>query len=328
MENLIEKKGIVYLLRQSNFSRLLVGIAFFLSIVGTIASLMLPLIIRNVIDSFSYENIGMKDFFILGMILIVQLVFSYISSIILAFQGEKIVSDTRITIWHKLLRLKVNYFNSLSSGELTSYLINDSVSIKNMITVQIPLFLNSCITLIGSVIILIAMDVQMTVLILLVVPTIALVTIPIGKRMSKLSRKNQDQLANLTGFSNQILGEIKLVKSANAEKFEEDRGDEKIKSLFKTGFAVSKLQALITPVILLLLMVSFTGVLAFGQYRVVHETLTSGTLMAFLLYMFQLINPLSNISSFFNAMQSTRGAVQRVLEILRCEIEPYETSEI
>ena len=227
MENLIEKKGIVYLLRQSNFSRLLVGIAFFLSIVGTIASLMLPLIIRNVIDSFSYENIGMKDFFILGMILIVQLVFSYISSIILAFQGEKIVSDTRITIWHKLLRLKVNYFNSLSSGELTSYLINDSVSIKNMITVQIPLFLNSCITLIGSVIILIAMDVQMTVLILLVVPTIALVTIPIGKRMSKLSRKNQDQLANLTGFSNQILGEIKLVKSANAEKFEEDRGDEK-----------------------------------------------------------------------------------------------------
>lgn len=327
MENLIEKKGIVYLLRQSNFSRLLVGIAFFLSIVGTIASLMLPLIIRNVIDSFSYENIGMKDFFILGMILIVQLVFSYISSIILAFQGEKIVSDTRITIWHKLLRLKVNYFNSLSSGELTSYLINDSISIKNMITVQIPLFLNSCITLIGSVIILIAMDVQMTVLILLVVPTIALVTIPIGKRMSKLSRKNQDQLANLTGFSNQILGEIKLVKSANAEKFEEDRGDEKIKSLFKTGFAVSKLQALITPVILLLLMVSFTGVLAFGQYRVVHETLTSGTLMAFLLYMFQLINPLSNISSFFNAMQSTRGAVQRVLEILRCEIEPYETSE-
>lgn len=327
MENLIEKKGIVYLLRQSNFSRLLVGIAFFLSIVGTIASLMLPLIIRNVIDSFSYENIGMKDFFILGMILIVQLVFSYISSIILAFQGEKIVSDTRITIWHKLLRLKVNYFNSLSSGELTSYLINDSVSIKNMITVQIPLFLNSCITLIGSVIILIAMDVQMTVLILLVVPTIALVTIPIGKRMSKLSRKNQDQLANLTGFSNQILGEIKLVKSANAEKFEEDRGDEKIKSLFKTGFAVSKLQALITPVILLLLMVSFTGVLAFGQYRVVHETLTSGTLMAFLLYMFQLINPLSNISSFFNAMQSTRGAVQRILEILRCEIEPYETSE-
>ncbi|EMW6189190.1 ABC transporter ATP-binding protein [Enterococcus faecium] len=252
MENLIEKKGIVYLLRQSNFSRLLVGIAFFLSIVGTIASLMLPLIIRNVIDSFSYENIGMKDFFILGMILIVQLVFSYISSIILAFQGEKIVSDTRITIWHKLLRLKVNYFNSLSSGELTSYLIDDSVSIKNMITVQIPLFLNSCITLIGSVIILIAMDVQMTVLILLVVPTIALVTIPIGKRMSKLSRKNQDQLANLTGFSNQILGEIKLVKSANAEKFEEDRGDEKIKSLFKTGFAVSKLQALITPVILLL----------------------------------------------------------------------------
>ncbi len=75
------------------------------------------------------------------------------------------------------------------------------------------------------------------------------------------------------------------------------------------------------------MMVSFTGVLAFGQYRVVHETLTSGTLMAFLLYMFQLINPLSNISSFFNAMQSTRGAVQRVLEILRCEIEPYETSE-
>ena len=72
---------------------------------------------------------------------------------------------------------------------------------------------------------------------------------------------------------------------------------------------------------------SFTGVLGFGQYRVVHETLTSGTLMAFLLYMFQLINPLSNISSFFNAMQSTRGAVQRVLEILRCEIEPYETSE-
>ena len=176
-------------------------------------------------------------------------------------------------------------------------------------------------------IILVAMDVQMTLLILLVVPTIALVTIPIGKKMSKLSRKNQDQLAKLTGFSNQILSEIKLVKSANAESFEKSRGDEKIKNLFKTSFAVSKLQVLVTPVILLLLMISFTGVLAFGQYRVANETLTSGTLMAFLLYMFQLINPLSNISSFFNAVQTTKGAVQRVLEILQCEMEPYETSE-
>lgn len=327
MENFTEKKGIVYLLKQSTFSRILVGISFFLSIIGTIASLMLPLIVRNVIDSFSYEHMSINDFLILGTILVIQLVFTYVSNIILAFQGEKIVSDTRSIIWHKLLKLKIDYFNKLSSGELTSYLINDSISIKNMITVQIPLFLNSCITLVGSVIILIAMDVQMTLLILLVVPAIALITIPIGKRMSVLSRKNQDQLANLTGFSNQILSEIKLVKSANAESFEESRGDEQINSLFKSSFAVSKLQALVTPVILLLLMVSFTGVLAFGQYRVVHETLTSGTLMAFLLYMFQLINPLTNISSFFNAVQTTRGAVQRVLEILQCEIEPYKSVE-
>lgn len=298
------KQGILFLLNKSKFSRLITGAAILLSIISTICSLAIPLIIRNVIDSFSYADIKRNDFILFGVLLILQLLFSYVSSLILAFQGEKIVADTRCLIWNKLLKLKIGYFQKMSPGEMTSYLISDSVSIKNLVTVQIPTFLNSCIVL--------------------VVPLIALVTIPIGKRLSSLSRKNQDELAKLTGFSNQILGEIKLVKSTNSEGFEVDRGNQKIANLFNSGFAVSKLQSIVTPIVLLLLMISFSGVLAFGQYRVAQEALTSGTLMAFLLYMFQLINPLSNMASFFNAVQTTNGAVQRILEILNYEVEEYE----
>lgn len=318
------KQGILFLLNKSKFSRLITGATILLSIISTICSLAIPLIIRNVIDSFSYADIKRNDFILFGVLLILQLLFSYVSSLILAFQGEKIVADTRRLIWNKLLKLKIGYFQKMSPGEMTSYLISDSVSIKNLVTVQIPTFLNSCIVLVGSLIVLITLDIQMTVLIVLVVPLIALVTIPIGKRLSSLSRKNQDELAKLTGFSNQILGEIKLVKSTNSEGFEADRGNQKIANLFNSGFAVSKLQSIVTPIILLLLMISFSGVLAFGQYRVAQEALTSGTLMAFLLYMFQLINPLSNMASFFNAVQTTNGAVQRILEILNYEVEEYE----
>lgn len=199
--------------------------------------------------------------------------------------------------------------------------------VKELITTHISGFITGIISVIGSLTILFIMNWKLTLLVLVVVPLAALILIPIGRKMFSISRETQDETARFTGLLNQILPEIRLVKASNAEDVEYGRGKIGISSLFKLGVREAKVQSLVGPLISLVLMAALVAVIGYGGMQVSSGELTAGALVAFILYLFQIIMPMGQITTFFTQLQKSIGATERMIEILAEEEEDTVTGK-
>ncbi|MBP2057532.1 ATP-binding cassette subfamily B protein AbcA/BmrA [Lactobacillus colini] len=160
------------------------------------------------------------------------------------------------------------------------------------------------------------MDWQMTIIMFIAIPLVILAMLPIMHQSRKIGRKRQDELANFSSDSTSTLSEIRLVKSSNAEKQELARGNSRIDNLFNIGKKESWINALTQPLTNMLMMVLFLGILGYGAIRVMDGSLTMGSLISFLMYIFQIMSPVLIISQFFNELSKTSGSTQRIKQML------------
>lgn len=295
------------------------GIIF--SVVTTFVGLAVPLLTKELIDGFSVSSISYTFIFFIGAAFILQAVIDGFASYLLAASGQKIVANLRETMWEKLIRLPVSYFDKQQSGESVSRVINDTGIVKDLISQHFPQFVSGIISIIGAVIILFIMDWKMTLIMMLSVPITMMIMFPLGKKMSKVSRSLQDETATFTGRIQQTISEIRLMKSSNAEKFEQQKGFDGIKRLLGFGLKEAKIFALIAPFMYLVVMAVVVMIIAYGGIRVQNGTMTTGSLIAFLLYLFQIIYPITAFAMFFTQLQKAKGATERIINILELPLE-------
>nr|WP_183041083.1 ABC transporter ATP-binding protein [Salipaludibacillus neizhouensis] len=291
------------------------------SLVTTLVGLSIPLLTREMVDGFSMESLNT---FLIGIIIIVfilQAVIDGLSMYALAFVGQKIVANLREKMWFKLLRLPVNYYDKNKSGETVSRVVNDTGIVKDLISQHFPQFIGGVITIIGAVTILLFMDWKMTLLMLIAVPITVLFMVPLGSKMSKISRGLQDETASFTGSVQQTLSEIRLMKASNAESTEEKKGLSRIDKLFSYGLREGLIFALVAPLMYLVVMVVIVIIIGYGGIRVAEGTMTTGSLVAFLLYLFQIIFPITSFTMFFTQLQKAKGATERIIDILKINVE-------
>ncbi|MED3647440.1 ABC transporter ATP-binding protein [Halalkalibacterium halodurans] len=291
------------------------------SLITTLVGLTIPLLTREMVDGFSLESLNTFLIAAIIVVFILQAVLDGLSMYALAYVGQKIVARLRERMWFKLLRLPVNYFDKNTSGQTVSRVVNDTGIVKDLISQHFPQFVGGIITIIGAVIILFIMDWKMTLLMFIAVPITVAVMVPLGMRMSKISRGLQDETANFTGNVQQTLSEIRLMKASNAEQTEEKKGLTGIEKLFSFGLKEGKIFALIAPLMYLVVMVVIVIIIGYGGIRVAEGTMTTGSLVAFLLYLFQIIFPITSFTMFFTQLQKAKGATERIIEILDIEEE-------
>lgn len=291
------------------------------SIITTLAGLVVPLLTKNLVDGFSVEAISVPLMIAIGAAFIIQALISGISIYLLSYVGQKVVARLRERMWSKLIRMPVRYFDKQSSGETVSRIVNDTSIVKELITNHFPNFATGIISIIGAVVILLVMDWKMTLLMLISVPLTLAIMMPLGRKMAKIARGLQDETAIFTGHITQTLGEIRLMKASTAEKIEEDNGFNGIDKLFNFGLKEARIFALIGPVMQLMIMVVIVIIIAYGGMRVVNGTMSTGALIAFLLYLFQIIMPITSFAMFFTQLQKAKGATERIIEILDQPLE-------
>ncbi|WP_277678241.1 ABC transporter ATP-binding protein [Gracilibacillus dipsosauri] len=287
----------------------------------TLVGLTIPLLTRQMVDGFDASNLNITLIAIIVIVFILQAVLDGVSTYSLAYVGQKIVARLREQMWTKFIRLPVSYFDKNKSGESVSRVVNDTSIVKDLITQHFPQFITGIITIIGAIIILFIMDWKMTLLMLISVPIAVTVLLPLGKRMSKISRNLQDETANFSGSIQQTLGEIRLMKSSNAEKAEQTKGFKNITKLFSFGLKEAKIFALVGPTMYLINMIVIVMIIGYGGIRVEEGTMTTGSLVAFLLYLFQIIYPITSFAMFFTQLQKAQGATERIMEILDLKLE-------
>jgi ATP-binding cassette, subfamily B, bacterial AbcA/BmrA len=314
-------KPFISLILSTKIPKLALGIGLSASLITTLTGLLVPVLTKNLVDGFSVSALSVPLIIGIGIAFIVQAIISGISIYLLSFVGQKIVARLRERMWVKLIRLPVSYFDQQSSGETVSRVVNDTSVVRALISDHFPQFITGIISIIGAVVILLVMDWKMTLMMLISVPITMAIMMPLGRKMAKISRGLQDQTAVFTGEIGQTLSEIRLMKSSTAELNEETKGLTGIDKLLGFGLKEARITALIAPLMYLVIMIVIVMIIGYGGMRVANGSMSTGSLVAFLLYLFQIIFPITSFAMFFTQLQKAKGATERIIDILELKLE-------
>lgn len=316
------------LVQQANPPKLLISIAILLSLITTGVGLLVPLFTKNLVNDFSISAINAKSISFLVVAILAQALASGFSIYLLNRIGQTVVASIRDRLWKKLLVLPVSYFDEHPSGETVSRMTNDTSVVKDLISDHLANFVAGIISIVGSIIVLFILDWKMTLVMFIAIPIAAAILVPLGKKMYKIAKGTQDETAKFTAVLQQVLSEIRLVKSSNAEEVEYANGRRGITNLFNFGLREAKVQSLIGPIISLVMMTLLVLLLGYGGMRVSSGALTAGSLVAFIMYLFQIIMPMAQMASFFTHFQKATGATERIIDILELAPEPNATDDV
>jgi len=309
-------KAFFQLLMQANPPKLILGIALGLSVISTLVSLVIPLFTKSAVDSFSVSSISWAQISGMAIAFIGMAIGSGVSIYLLNYAGQRVVAGIRDRLWKKLLVLPVSYYDNNETGDTISRMTNDTAVIKGLITEHMSGFITGIISIIGSVVVLLYMDWRMTLIMFSVFPLAFLILFPLGRQMFLISKGLQTETAGFTAVLNRVLSEIRLVKAANAEPGEYAEGSKGIGKLFQFGLKEGRIQAMMSPLISFVMLMLFVVLFGYGGMRVSSGAITAGQLVAFMLYLFQIVMPITQITQFFTQMQKAMGATDTILKVL------------
>ncbi|EKK20608.1 Lipid A export ATP-binding, permease protein MsbA [Fructilactobacillus florum 8D] len=303
------------LIRQTKpqYWQLLVGLT--LGLIATLGQLVVPKFAQLLVNEFSKGLNGTLLAIIIALF-ILSAVISAISGTFLGAFGEQVVAKLRQILWEKLINLKITYFDNVKVGQMTSRLVNDSDQIKDLLSNFFPNAVTAIFQLVGAFFFMLVMDWRMTLIMFIVVPGVFIMMRPIMRQTMKVGHARQETLADFNGQVDDTLSEIRLVKASNAEQYEVTTGHQSINHLYQIGLKEAIYNSIAGPLMGTTMMALMVGLLAYGAHRVATGTMTMGTLFAFLMYLFQVISPVSILGQFSVRVAKASGATEHIQELL------------
>ncbi len=296
--------------------------AFLCLALTSLINLVLPLIVRNMINAvIVLKNNEMLDSLAWDLIIIIglQAAFAVTHNYIFGFVGHRMTTDFRIEFFSHIQSLSLRFFQERRVGEILSRMSNDISVIQNaLVTIPVAL-LRQSITLLGALAIILYLNWKLTGLILLILPPLMIFARVFGRRLKVFSEKLQDQLAQAVVVLEEVMSSIKIVKSFTREPYEQDRFQEKIETAFERAVDKLKISAFFGPFILGLTFLVSALLIWYGGYQVMQGATTPGELAAFFLYALIIAGPIGTFVRLYTQIQEARGAIQRVYEILDTE---------
>jgi len=317
----------IALLKTGKPVKRIIVFAALLSLLEAAAGLIVPLFARDFINRFS--EIGFNAMLVAGLAgaFVLQALAGGVAHYLLNATGERIVAGIRTRLWNHTLELPVGFFDKHESGELMSRITQDTGAIKTLVASHLGTLVSGIVSIVGAVILLFVMDWQMTVILLSVIPLSMLVLVPFGRKMYLISLQAQDEMAGFSASLGRVLSEIRLVKASNAQAAERANGSRQIDNLMRFGFKEAVYQAVTAPVMTTVILLVFVVIIGYGGARVASGDLPAGTLVAILIYLFQIITPFTMMASFFTAFQKAMGATERIHELLNTPQEQPSGNE-
>ncbi|MEK8216679.1 ABC transporter ATP-binding protein [Paenibacillus sp. FSL L8-0463] len=320
-------KPFLKLLHETKPSYGLLALAVGLSMISTLVGLVIPMFTKNLVDGFSLASISKLQIAGIAGAFVAQTIAGGVSIYLLNYVGQKIVAGLRDRLWRKFLVLPVAYYNDNRTGESVSRMTNDTGILKTLISEHLASLFTGVISIVGSISVLLYLNWKMTLVLFTVLPLSALILVPLGRQMYKISKGTQDETASFTATLSGVLSEIRLVKSSGAEQREYEAGRTGIMNLLSFGIREGKISAMISPLVSFVFMMLLVVIIGYGGMQVSSGALTAGELVAFILYLIQIVMPLTQLTQFFTQVQKAKGASERIIETLAAEEEIYEGSE-
>ncbi|MBO9606341.1 MAG: ABC transporter ATP-binding protein [Paenibacillaceae bacterium] len=311
------------LIRETKPSYPALSAALALSIATTLVGLAIPLFTKHLIDGFTLASISATQIVVLAAVFVGQAVTRFGASYMLSRIGQGMVASLRDRLWRKLLKLPVPYYDRHSTGETVSRVTSDTAVVKGLITDQLSGFITGIINVIGSLALLLTLNWQMTLAVLVAIPLATLCMLPVGRLLRRNAYGMQEETAKFTATLTQVLSEVRLVKLSGAETREYDNGHRGIAGMLRFGLQEGKIQALVAPLGTFVMMALLVLVIGYGGLLVSSGAFTAGELVAFILYLIQVVMPTTQIANFFTQLQRTLGATERIVSLLEADEETF-----
>lgn len=235
---------------------------------------------------------------------------------IMAYVGTKVVADYRSDLFRHLHTLSLNFHNNYSVGRLMSRLISDVGVLQDFITWSITGLFRSFFTLTGIIIAMLILNWRLALVTFAVLPLMVVLTNYWRVRVRGAYRATRQRLALINGYLNESISGIRVTKSFIREAKNAQHFDDLNYSYFNANVAASRLTATFFPGVDFMGSLATALVVGVGGWLVLGDALTTGTLVAFVLYIDRFFNPIRELAQRYNTFQATMAASERVFNLL------------
>jgi ABC-type multidrug transport system fused ATPase/permease subunit len=261
--------------------------------------------------------------------LTVQTFFSFMRVYLLTAVGEKSLADMRKDVYSKLLTMPMSFFTEKRVGELSNRISSDLSQIQDAISFTLAEFLRGVFMLIIGLGFIFWISPKLALVMLSVVPLLAIVAVVFGKRIRKLARKAQDQLADSGTIVQETFHGISIVKAFTSEFYEITRYVKSLKAVVTTAISNARYRGAFVAFMIFSLFGTLAFVIWYGGRMIQHGGgLTIGELVMFVIFSMFVGGTFAGFADMFSQLQKTLGATQSVREILRNDGENVELKPI
>ncbi|MBI3938937.1 MAG: ATP-binding cassette domain-containing protein [Betaproteobacteria bacterium] len=230
--------------------------------------------------------------------------------------GEHVIADLRRAVFGHVLALSPAFFDSARTGELASRLTNDSEQLRQVIGFGFSMFLRNALMMVGALALLIATSPRLAALIVLGVPATLVPILVIGRRVRRLSRANQDRVADVSAHVDESLHEIRTVQAYGHEQPTRELFAEAAEAACAAGVRRVRVKAWLISLVMLIAFCAVGVILWIGGHDVLAGRLTAGELSAFVFYAAIVASGAGTVSEVWGEIQRAAGATERLMELL------------
>jgi ATP-binding cassette subfamily B multidrug efflux pump len=276
--------------------------------------------------SIDFGYIGQILLFTLGLYLI-SMILSYISGWIMAGISMKITYRFRQDISQKINKMPLRYFDGTNHGEVLSRVTNDVDVVSTTLSQSLSQIITSVVSVVGILVMMLTISWLMTLVALGIVPiALALLMLIISKTQVYFKRQ-QDYLGHINGHIEEMYGGHIVMKAFNGEAKSVEQFDGINATLYESAWKSQFLSGLMFPIMNFVGNLGYVAVCVLGGYLAAKNALAVGDIQAFIQYMRQFTQPITQLANISNILQQTMAAAERVFEFLAEAEEIPDPSE-
>ena len=274
-----------------------------------------------------FDYIGQIILILVGLYLISAL-FSYIQGFITSTISQRVAYDLRTSISQKMDRMPLSYFDKHTSGDILSRVTNDIDTIAQSLNQSMSQVITSTVTVIGIFIMMLTISPVMTLIAVCVLPVSMVLIGLVMKRSQKYFARQQAALGDVNGHIEEMYGGHNVVKAFNGEAASVEQFNEYNDNLYESAWKSQFFSGLMQPITGFVGNVGYVAVCLLGGVLAGGGSITIGDIQAFIQYVRQFNQPITQLAQTMNMLQSTAAAAERVFEFLgEEELEP-ETPKV
>ena len=309
-------RGLLSLIRPY---RLRAALTLLALLIGTAASLAPPLLAKLAIDSgIDRGDSGTLIAVVIGFFVSALLVWAmtYVQTYLVGWVGQRALADLRIRIFTHLQRLPIGFYETRPAGVLISRMTNDVEALDSLVTDSVVTLFQSGLTLIGTVGILLYLDVRLALITFLVLPLLLAGSLWFRIVSAGAFRRTRETIGAITADLQESLSGVRVVRSFAQESAHERRFSELNADNQDANMTTVRLNAAYFPSVELLSGLAVGAIVLYGGLQAIEGHITVGTVVAFVAALSNLFEPIQQLSQLYATYQSGMAALEKIFQLL------------